>query len=86
MREPYVPQGAHQRFLIDARLFLGKNFPSPPLPVWRAVLYTRPKAGASNGDLWMVEVAYGPNGLEGAAFPQHVVASKLNRVLRSPIR
>ena len=31
MREPYVLQGAHQRFLIDARLFLGKNFPSPPL-------------------------------------------------------
>ena len=31
VREPYVPQGAHQRFLIDARLFLGKNFPSPPL-------------------------------------------------------
>ena len=30
--EPYVPQGAHQRFLIDAWLFLGKNFPSPPLP------------------------------------------------------
>ena len=31
MGEPYVQQGAHQRFLIDARLFLGKNFPSPPL-------------------------------------------------------
>ena len=29
--EPYVQQDAHQRFLIDARLFLGKNFPSPPL-------------------------------------------------------
>ena len=29
--EPYVPQGAHQRFLIEAWLFLGKNFPSPPL-------------------------------------------------------
>ena len=27
----YVPQGAHQRFLIEAWLFLGKNFPSPPL-------------------------------------------------------
>ena len=25
--EPYVPQDAHQQFLIEAWLFLGKNFP-----------------------------------------------------------
>ena len=31
MGEPYVPQDAHQRFLIEAWFFLGKNFPSPPL-------------------------------------------------------
>ena len=28
MGEPYVLQEAHQRFLIEARLFLGKNCPS----------------------------------------------------------
>ena len=31
MGEPYVPQGAHQRFLIEAWLFLRKNFLSSPL-------------------------------------------------------
>ena len=29
MGEPYVPQEAHQRFLIEAWFFLGKNFPHP---------------------------------------------------------
>ena len=33
MREPYVPQEAHQRFLIEAWLFWGKNFLSSPLAV-----------------------------------------------------
>ena len=30
VREPYVPQGAHQRFLIDDNVFLDKEFLIPP--------------------------------------------------------
>ena len=30
MGEPYVPQGAHQRFLIEALLFLGQELPTHP--------------------------------------------------------
>ena len=44
--EPYVPQDAHQRFLIEAWLFLGKKIPSSPLP-WSTS--RRPSARGTSG-------------------------------------
>ena len=46
MGEPYVPQGAHQRFLIDDNVFLDKEFPVTPST---DIYFTETHAG------WVVE-------------------------------